>query len=133
MGSIIYFLNPTKKHPLRNTMVGTIIGSAVLIGGIWEAALVRETGYWNPARQIEYKNIEYEKAKKREDRFNELHKEFLSHADRDKNGYIDFAEQVDAWRRMGYEGPFFESKGASQFPNPTLERLEKAVENYKRD
>jgi len=48
---------------------------------------------------------------KREERFKVLYKEFLMRADNDNNRYIDFSEQVDAWRRLGYEGPFFESKG----------------------
>ena len=70
---------------------------------------------------------------KNEAYYNELYNEFVKLADKDGNGYIDFTEQVDAWERAGYEGPFFESRGASQFPTPALEGLEKAVESYKQE
>jgi len=117
------------KHPMRTITLSMLTAFAIYTG-VWEAYLVPKTGYWTFKKQEEYLKNRNEKAKKE---YDELHKEFLLNVDRDQNGYIDFAEQVDAWRRMGDEGPFFESKGALQFSDPTLEDLEKAVKSYKKE
>ena len=137
MGFKKYLAEQFGKHPMRSALVAvTIIGSA-LVGGIWEATFVPATGYWNPTKQIEYLNSETEKTRKEQEefnnRFNSLYSQFTELADRDNNGYIDFAEQVDAWKRMGQEEPFFESRGTSQFSNPTIEGLEKAIDSYKKE
>jgi hypothetical protein len=137
MGFKKYIAEQLERHPIRSALVaGTIIGTT-LAGATWEVFFVPATGYWNPAKQIEYLNSEAERTRKEQEefnnKFNSLYSQFTELADRDDNGYIDFAEQVDAWKRRGQEGPFFESRGASQFANPTIEGLEKAIDSYKQE
>ena len=64
--------------------------------------------------------------------YSELYKQVLNLGDKDKTDYLNFVEQVDVWRRMGYKGPFIETQGAKQFPEPKLKDLEKAFESYVR-
>ncbi len=108
---------------------------------------VIDTGHFNPAKlkeiyrerneQRQKRQKEQSEMKQREQEYREryegLYNQLLNLSDRDKNGYVDFAEQVSAWRRMGYfERPFIESKGI-KFPEPTLENLEKAVKSYQKE
>lgn len=118
MGFKKYILKQFKKHPLRSGIATIVLLQSVPVVGLWEATFVPETGYWNPVKQVKYES---------------LYHQFINFADRDNDGCIDFAEQVDAWKRMGQKGPFFRSKGPSQFSSPTIEGLEKAVNSYKQD
>jgi hypothetical protein len=99
-----YIIEQFEKHPFRNALVTGIIIGGTLLGAIWETVFVSATGYWNPARQTEYLNAKIEKSKQKKIKFNQLYDEFVRFADKDDNGYIDFAEQVDVWKRMGEEG-----------------------------
>ena len=67
---------------------------------------------------------------KKSEEYNESYNEFINHADQDNNRYISIQEQTEAWKKLGFEGPFYESKGKSQFPKPDLSQLEKAIESY---
>lgn len=137
MGFKKYLAEQFGKHSMMRAIVVETLKASALVGGMWAITFVPATGYWNPAKQIEYLNSEAEKTRKEQEefnnRFNSLYSQFTEFADRDDNDYIDFSEQVDAWKRMGQEGPFFESRGASQFVNPTIEGLEKAVHSYKQE
>ena len=51
-----------------------------------------------------------------------------------KNGFIEYGEQFEAWKRMGFideKKVYFESQGNKNFPSPTIQQLEKAAESYK--
>lgn len=63
--------------------------------------------------------------------YSPLYQELMDWADKDMNRVVSIEEQADAWRRMGYKGPFLESKGAAQFPTPSLEQLAAGVESYR--
>jgi len=115
------------RHPVISQTVGAVIIATPLAWGLF----IPITGHVNPVKQYEFIQIEEEKSKQREHKYRELYQEVIRYADKDDNGYVSFSEQVDAWKRMGYEGPFLESQGASQFPKPELEDLEKAQESYK--
>jgi len=52
-------------------------------------------------------------------------------ANRNKNGVLEFTEQVDAWRRMGFKDLYVESRGESQFQKPKLGQLGNAIASYK--
>ncbi|MBR9691897.1 hypothetical protein GOV06_03860 [Candidatus Woesearchaeota archaeon] len=55
----------------------------------------------------------------------------LADTNKDKSfGYVSFAEQAHAWKRMYPEEIYVESEGAKQFWKPRLGTLEKAIKSY---
>lgn len=52
-------------------------------------------------------------------------------ADTDGDKKTTFGEQVEAWRRMGYNKHFTESEGGEQFPRPSEGHLNKLEQNRK--
>jgi hypothetical protein len=72
--------------------------------------------------------------KEREERFyQETFDKVMRLADRNGNGVLEFGEQADAWRRMGFKDLYVESRGESQFQKPKLGQLGNAVASYERE
>ncbi len=122
------------KHVGRNANAYFV--SAVVLGIIssWELTAIAAYKTINPVKQYQLFGESWKKAKAQKKRYEELYPKVMEYADQDKNGGIDFNEQADAWRRMGYKGPFFQSKNPyNPFPTPTLEDLERAITSYEKD
>lgn len=137
---IMYALNKladATEFTFDHEGVTILVGCAI----VYEGAHFYMTGTLNPVKNIKHDIAHFQEAGvaqiEQERKFDEAYSMVLYCADRDHNHLIDFAEQADAWRRMGFRGPFYrpflESAGASQFPTPTLGQLEEAIERYKRE
>ena len=131
-----------EKHP-KTARLSIIMGAATIVGiavTVFSYGIrYTSTHSWNWNEQtkiINEQNIEYND---KQMQFNQLYATFLEYADVDKKGGISFAEQADAWEKLGYKGPFFESKERdiySQFPRVTIKdipRLEKAIQIYENE
>ncbi|MBS3158194.1 hypothetical protein J4206_02815 [Candidatus Woesearchaeota archaeon] len=86
-----------------------------------------QQGTWNPIKGIQSAN-------KYRSLYNEA--EIRAAAITKPNNILDFDERVDLWNRMGYTQTFDKTKEDGtfrQFPHPTLENLERALQSYDRE
>lgn len=51
-------------------------------------------------------------------------------ADENNSGHLEFNEKADVYKRMGFKGPFRDSKGREHWPHYELSDLQKAIKSY---
>ncbi len=110
-----------REHP--GTMVLT------LLAGILYVMVAKNSGEVNPVRILNKFEARQQEETKRKKLYNDIFGKG-GYADRNGDNAIDFSEQVDAYRRMGYQDEVFIEGRWRNFPYSTLSQLETAIKSY---
>ena len=119
------------EESIRSTFFKPLFHAIYTSGFFMYLLLAAESHSLNPTEQIRIKLQQTETRQIERKRYDELYNKLFGvdgYANRDKSRGINFDERVDALRRMGFDGVYIE--GGTNFPQPTLEKLERAVRSY---
>ena len=110
-----------REHP------GTM--ALTLLAGILYVGFAKDLGEVNPVKILNKYEARHQEETKRKKLYNDIFGKG-GYADRNGDNAIDFSEQVDAYRRMGYQNEVFIEGRWGTFPYPKLSQLESAIKSY---